>query len=240
MHDKEKSDNHQSKIDPLKKAAYLEFSDASDFIWKCPRLLKQEYKIEIRKLSTYFPDNPKLASLRWHFEGKKLRQLFPYLMATGNLFSATSLFETYLLLLAKQVEQLANVELKNTKGQGLQRIFNFLKGCGIQYNVIQLWPQVDAAIKIRNCLTHANGLLEWSRDREELCRIIKRGIFLSKDHRKKCINKNGVYEELILVNSDMGERIQPTNMYSWLANAYYRDYFMDLCNNTKEVIKGKT
>ena len=61
--------------------AYLEFTDVADYIWKSPRLIEHETKIETRKLKDYFPNNEEHAKLRWHFESNKLNSVFPYLIA---------------------------------------------------------------------------------------------------------------------------------------------------------------
>ena len=43
-------------IEQLRKRAFREFSDITDFIWKAPRLIDHEAKLEAKKLDAYFPD----------------------------------------------------------------------------------------------------------------------------------------------------------------------------------------
>jgi hypothetical protein len=86
------------EIDRIAESAYREFSNAADYVWKTPRFIEKEYNDELEKL----PDDEELARLRWRLESTKLKHVFPFLLATGNLFSVTSLFETYLLRLAKK------------------------------------------------------------------------------------------------------------------------------------------
>jgi hypothetical protein len=87
---------------------------------------------------------------------------------------------------------------------------------------LQLSTQVDAALKIRNCLMHASGLLAHSRDAEELRRILKSGTFLLREHRKE----KGL---LRIVETGVGQRLQVANDYPWLLSSYLRDFFLDLC-----------
>lgn len=218
-----------NEIDIIADSAYREFSDAADYIWKTPRFIEKEFQDEIQKLS----NDPKIARLRWHFESKKLKHVFPFLLATSNLLSVTSLFEIYLLRLSKELEKITGNNLHSVGGQGVQRVFNFLKACKIKPDSISLWPQIDAAIKIRNCLSHASGLLEWSRDEKELRRIVKSGTFLSKDNRKKYQEAHRDLDQVILYASGFGDRIQISNNYSFLSCAYYRDFFVELCEKLK-------
>lgn len=217
-------------IDLIAKGAQREFSDAADYVWKTPRFIEKEFTDELQKL----PNDPELAHLRWRFESNKLRNVFPFLQATGNLFSVTSLFEIYLLRLASVLEKITGNKLCTCKGQGVQRIFNFLKVCGIKPHSINLWPQIDAALKIRNCLTHASGLIEWSRDDKDIRRIVKSGTFLNKDVRKRYKDVNGELDQVIIYTSAFGDRIEISNNYAWLSCAYYRDFLIELCEKSKE------
>lgn len=230
MLNQEKEIKTRNEIDIIANTAYREFSDAADYIWKTPRFIGEEFKDEIQKL----PNDPKIAHLRWHFESKKLKHVFPFLLATGNLFSVTSLFEIYLLRLSKELEKIIGNDLRSLNGQGVQRVFKFLKTCGIKPDSIRLWPQIDAAIKIRNCLSHASGLLEWSRDEKELRRIVKSGNFLCKDNRKGYQEVHGGLDQVIIYASGFGDRIQISNNYAFLSCAYYRDFFIELCEKSKE------
>lgn len=167
----------EQKLDLMILRAKQEFNDVGDYIWKIPRFVESEYQVELQKLSSYFPDEPDLAKIRWKLESRKLEATFPFMISSGNIFSLTSLFEVYMLMLAKEVDSVAKVELNKTRGQGINKVFSFLKTCNIELNKLILWPQIDAAIKIRNCLMHASGLLDWSRDEEELRRIVKSSVF---------------------------------------------------------------
>jgi len=224
------------RIDILAESAGFEFYYAADFFWKAPSLLKQQKSIEISKLFEYFPTDVESRRERWQHESRKLEKTFPFLMATGNLYTITSLFEVYVLRLLHIVEKHCNKSLKEIRGQGIQRYFLYLHSIGVETTDLPLWPQVDAAIKIRNCLMHASGILSSSRDEKELRRITASGTFLTSEHRRK---RGQAPEEVRIIRDDNGDRLQVANDYAWLLSAYFRDYFLDLCQTTKGHL-GKT
>jgi len=228
-----------NKVNDIKLAvsAYQEFSDAIDYIWKAPRLLDQEKEKELEKLQTYYPSNPKMAEIRWSQEFKKLNSTFPHLMATGNLFMVASLFETYLILLAKDIEDKIDVKLSQVKGQGYSRIINYFKDIGLPYDSVALYHQVEASLKIRNCLVHAGGLLNWSKDELAIRQVVKSGTFLSCNHRGQQKGKDSYFGEVGIVESKLGDRIEITNEYSWLSCSYFRDYFLGLCIESRKLEK---
>jgi len=229
-----------NKYEELAGRAYREFTDVADFIWKSPRLIEQETELEVRKLRDYYLNDEKHAKLRWHFESNKLNKVFPYLIAVGNLFSIMSLFETYLLQLSIEIEKGTGVRVATVSGKGINRIFNFLKSVGVEIENIDLFHQVVAAVKIRNCLSHASGILSWSKEEKELKRIQKDGLYLSKHHREMRKSKDGEFDEVRVVVAGFGERLQVENMYAFLLASYLRDFFIGSCqaasllNDTRE------
>ena len=157
------------QLDELAIYARIEFEGVSDYIWKDPRLIEHETELELQKLPLYFPNDPQIAALRWHRESEKLTRVFPYLIAAGNLFSVVSLFESYLLLLGGNLQNHSGIPLDSVKGQGATRLFNYFKKIiKLPPDAVPLYEQVQAAVKIRNCLAHASGMLAWSRERGAL------------------------------------------------------------------------
>ena len=209
-----------------------EFNQISDYIWKSPRLLDQETKLEIQKIAEYFPDDKKLAELRWQRESRKIDKVFPYLIALGNMFSVMSTFESYLLIISNELEKDTGVKVNSVSGSGINRLFSYFRCINIDIERIILFHQIDAAIKVRNCLSHANGILSWSRDETELRRIQRSGTYLSHEHRLRRKKMNGIYSEIIIVSSAFGDRIQIENKYAFILTSYLRDYLSGLCQSS--------
>lgn len=219
----------RERIDELSTRAWREFMDVSDFFWKAPRLIDHERKLELNKLDAYFPDHPEFRERRWSMESHKLDHTFPYLIAVGNLFSALSLFESYLLLLAGELQTQTSVQIKDCKGQGVSRLFAYFRQIGVIPEGVRLHEQVQASIKIRNCLMHASGMLDWSRENDDLRRIQSVGFYLSAEHRKMRNDKGGEFNELRVVSSALGDRLAVDNQYCHVLCSYLNSYFSDLC-----------
>lgn len=211
--------------------AKLEFVDVSDFIWKAPRLIDHERKLELSKLDSYFPNHPELRERRWLMESHKLDHTFPYLIAVGNLFSVVSLFESYLLLLASELQPHVVIKLHDIKGQGISRLFKFLRLAGILPERLPLYLQVQAAIKIRNCLTHASGVLDWSRENNDLRKIQSTGTYLSPEHQSMRLDKGRKFDEVIIGESAHGDRLIVNNQYCHVLCSYLHTHFSALCEN---------
>ncbi|MGP0203767.1 MULTISPECIES: hypothetical protein [unclassified Pseudomonas] len=223
------------QINELAARAQREFNDVSDFIWKAPRLIDHERKLELSKLDAYFPNHPELRKRRWESESHKLDHTFPYLIAVGNLFSAVSLFESYLLLLAGELQPHVNVQLQDVKGQGVNRLFKFFRLVGMSLDQVPLYEQVQAAIKIRNCLTHASGMLAWSRENDDLRKIQSTGAYLSPEHRKMRLDRGRQFDEILVGESELGDRLAVDNLYCHVLCSYLHTYFSALCETAKAV-----
>ncbi len=221
-----------SAIDSLGWGAQLDFDDAADFIWKTPTLIEHQTEIEKAKLYQYFPDDVRMRLLRWRLESRKLEKIFPSLMSTGNVFIVVSLFEMYALRLCLLTQTFSEASLRGTKGQGISRTFEYLRGTGIDHGSCRLWTQVDAALKIRNCLMHASGFLAQSRDEKDLRRILKSGTFLPREHR----NSKDMVQ---IAETDLGQRLQITNEYPWLLCCYLRDFFLEMCQLARQVCQTR-
>ena len=227
--------NLSNQIQNLGVRAEREFVDVSDFIWKAPRLIDQERKLELSKLDSYFPNHPELKERRWKMESHKLDHTFPYLIAVGNLFCVVSLFESYLLLLAGELQAHVTVQLRDVKGQGVSRLFKFFRSVGVSPERIRLYEQVQAAIKIRNCLTHASGMLDWSRENDDLRNIQSTGAYLSPEHRKMRLDKGREFDEVLLGESALGDRLIVDNQYCHVLCSYLHTYFSALCEGARVV-----
>lgn len=216
-------------------AALDEFSNVADYIWKTPKFIDREIILEKEKLESYFPltgDERKdelatrLRIQRWEHESHKLFELFPNLLAVANLFSCLALFEAHCLRLALLIEARSKFEIAKVSGRGIQRIFGFFSDAGLKHFDLDYSLQINSALKIRNCLIHAEGILSWDKDESSIRRIVAKGTFLSQVHRDR-LNKLGrPIDEVIIADSDIGERIRISNEYSHVVSTYARSYLI--------------
>lgn len=223
------------KLAELATSAQREFEDVGDYIWKSPRLIEHEMKLEKSKLNIYFkglPDESKFQRFRWHRESHKLHHTFPYLISVGNLLSLLSLFESYLLLLAAELQAHTKVPLSSSKGQGVNKLFNYIKSLGIKFEEIPIYEQIQSAIRIRNCLAHASGMLSWSRDSHQLRIIQSNGLYLSREHRIMRTQQGREFHEILIVNTELGERISVDNKYCHVLCSYLISFYCELCTST--------
>ncbi|MCG9114755.1 hypothetical protein LH428_02595 [Laribacter hongkongensis] len=209
--------------------ASYEFEDISDFIWKAPNLVRYERHLELKKLEAYFPNDPESRAHRWRLESHKLDHTFPYLIAVGNLFSVLSLFESYLLILTEKLQSNFGGGVASFKAKGMGRFWEFFRRMGVAPEAIELHEQVMVAIKIRNCMVHASGMLDWSHDNDALRGIHASGIFLSREDRKRRMELKGVFDEIGIVQSFLGDRLVVNNSYCHRLCYYLQTYFSSLC-----------
>jgi len=213
-------------IHALETTIRLEFDHALDYVWKAPQLIES---LVTKELNAY-PADSDVRQLRWRWESEKLYGTFPRLMSHGNLFAACSLFEVCLLRLVTSLQNQTGRELDQSNAQGVTRWLAFLRSFGIEPDKCLLWPQVDAAIKIRNCLVHAMGLLQHIRNSSEIRRIVESGIFLATEHRRTLSVEDEATARVGIKLTDLGDTLEINNAYSWIVLAYFRDYLLNLCN----------
>jgi hypothetical protein len=136
------------------------------------------------------------------------------------------MFEAYCLRLSRLIEQRSNLLVKNAKGRGVKRIFNFFTTAGVQHFDLAFAHQIEAALMIRNCLIHAEGLLSWDKDEKSIRRIVNKGVYLSPNHRERRKKLNRTPDEVVIITVDIGDRIRIDNDYPWIAAIYARDYLI--------------
>jgi hypothetical protein len=227
------------------RSAIDDFDDILDYIWKTPRLIESEYESELDKLDDYFPDdgtdkNKRARALRWRLESRKLDNAFPLIMAKSNLFSSASLYEAYMLWLCRHIDKNTGEALQSIKGNGIARLFTYLRQVGVDVRDCADYEQVDAAICIRNCLLHANGQLSWSRERSKLNHIINKKTFLRDGIRDTPHIIGG--EEIFYVkvaSQEIGDAITIDNMYAHISAAYMRDHFISVCKLSLNIFSSK-
>jgi hypothetical protein len=206
----------------LSQHAQFGFNDLLDYVWKAPTLLETLEARELGALEGF--SNPRDRAWRWAWESRKLRGEFPTFMANSNLFLAVSLFEFQVFRLTRVAQRAAGVA---RRGRGSSSLFVSLRDLGIAPEHVELWPQVQAATKIRNALTHASGLLVYSSEAGELARIVRSRTYLHPNHRLT-VPVDSEYR-VSLEHTSSGDVVRLRNEYSWLVVAYARDYFTGLC-----------
>lgn len=226
----------RDRIEKLIYTSYLEFLDIADYIWKAPKFIEKEIDQEIQKLDLYYPNDKKSQEIRWKYESRKIFNVFPYLNSTSNLFSVVSVFEVYLLRLGHEIEVYSDKKLCDISGQGSTKVFKYLRKLYIRPEALGLWMQIQSAIKIRNCLVHSCGILSWSRDEVEIRNIHRNKLFLSKEDREHRKKLEVSFDEVNILSSNFGERLQIDDMYPWILSVYFRDFFVELCQLSLEKI----
>lgn len=227
-----------ANLDPIVELvafAQLEFNHAIDYVWKAPALIETLAKEEEDKLKG--KANRSRARVLRLWEQVKLKQIFPEFVAQGGLFLVCSLFEARVLQLAVEMRRTLGLT-ERRPGKGVTSWLNYLHDhVGVDKSSIPPWSQVDAAFKIRNCLMHAQGAIQLSRDATEIRRIVASGTFLVDGHKKR-LSANPV-AEVEIKETVLGERLVISNGYSWLVGSYLRDYFSNLCQATELCAKTR-
>jgi hypothetical protein len=224
-----------NKAKTVLRSAALEFDELADYIWKSPHLIDNETKIEKQKIKDYFPDNAEMAKLRWSYESRKLQSTFPYIIAVSNLYSVTSLLESYLLLLICEIESGTLTKLIEIKGNGISRYFNFFEKNGINLNDIKYYKQVRASLKIRNAFIHANGILKYLKESVEIRRIYSQHEFLENDHYKRKVENKSRIDEVEIIQTAHGEKLQISMLYAHTLAFYYREFLSSLIDKMQQL-----
>lgn len=242
------SDDEDSEVfRNLARNAMEDFSNVSDYIWKIPKFIEHEVKLGREKLEAYFPmtgdpvrdeKTARLRDQRWFYESQNLFGLFPRLMKVGNLFSTLAMFEAYCLRLARLIEERSKFSIESASGRGVSRIFRFLSIAGVNHIDLDYVRQVEAAIMIRNCLIHAEGLLSWDKNEKSLRRIISKATYLSEDHLQRRKNLGREPDEVVVFADDFGDRIEIDNAYPHVVTTYVRGYLISAAREAHNIYVG--
>jgi len=218
-----------AKIRDLSDATAREFSAMLRYIWRSPTLIAQEKSLEASKIEQYFPESPDMAMLRWTIATNELSTTFPRMIATGNLFAALSMLESSMLLLCDILQSNSGRDIRSENGSGINRLFAYLKALGYDPAQVMPYDQVRAALTIRNCLMHANGLLSWAREHQAIREIVSKRTHLDPKTRSRCEASGYGLSHVRLDDSPLGERLVIENLYVHTCCGYLRDYFVSIC-----------
>ncbi|EGR2232554.1 hypothetical protein DZF79_30750 [Vibrio parahaemolyticus] len=220
-------------IEELLNEARFKFSQVSDFIWKSPNFIEHEKELEKRKVKAYFPDDERLAAIRWYLESTKLEDIYPKAISMGNLFYAASLFETYVLRLAYIIERSSELKLSDQRGMGITKLLKYLKSNDIDYSNIELWESVDALLKLRNCLAHANGHIDFLKNKKEVLNIVNNRLYLTPEQRKirlERIKDGKGYNDIVEIStSELGHFLCIKNTCAHVGLHIFENFFRSLC-----------
>jgi hypothetical protein len=131
--------------------------------------------------------------------------------------------------MCKEIEGAPNCQLKLSefRGNGVERYFRYMRSHNIRPENIDLHSETEAIIRLRNCIYHANGMLELSRDSAHLRKIVDEKLYFEpvnqvgtrrKDHKPLAFITNGKF----------GEQVRVEKLLEWYSTGVYRDYFCAL------------
>ena len=67
----------------------------------------------------------------------------------------------------------------------------------------------------------------------------KSGNYLSKKHREMRKEQGGKFDEVQIVMSPLGERLQIDNQYAFIVVSYLREFLADMCQLAASLQLGK-
>jgi hypothetical protein len=207
------------EIPELAAPAFWHFGDVLDVIWKAPDFIDAQREMELESLRC--AGDSSNGHTRWHFEHRKLWGVFPGLLANANTFLVTSLLELHLRMILEQVSEGTPPKPQ----RGIRETLSLLKHQGFRVEATNRWSQIDALIRIRNCLMHAAGVLHRSKDSDALEQLVTRRAYLAPTHAAEELGE----ETVRIIEQRFGRRLVVNNMYAWLAAAYCREFIVELC-----------
>jgi hypothetical protein len=235
-----------AKLHALAHAACFEFEDIADYVWKSPKLIEAETKLEIEKLEAYFPltgfpdedaKASKLRATRWFFESRKLGNVFPHVMCHGNFFTSLSVFEAYVLMICREINECQILSLKSYSGRGISKYWKYLSDVPINLRALAFHEQIVAALALRNCLLHANGILAWLKNPEEVRQIVRERKYWADYTRNKITREESA--DVRIIDGSLGEQLIISNDYAHTVLHYLRFFFVDLCKNAQTACFGE-
>jgi hypothetical protein len=222
-----------NEMRPFARSAHQHFNDVLDYVWKSPTLIDSQRRVEARKRTKYFPlkGNPdadadalQLRLIRKVIHDERFKTVYPRMIASANLFAILSLYEYYFLALCKNVEQGTGRRMSD-KERGIHGLRRYIRNMGVELSRVPFDRQILAAIGIRNCLVHANGVLAWSSSEAKIRNIITTLEFLSPRTVGRLKERNENSNHVVIEDSPVGERIRISNDYAHLVAGFARDHF---------------
>jgi hypothetical protein len=217
---------------------YFEFDCIADCIWKFNHQIDYLKTVECEKLDEYFPDNKALQTLRLKHEFFKLEDIFPRTLNYSFVVFVYIELETRLMTLCDLIhEELSMpIRVKELKGSGIKNYINYLtKFLKINKKDLEILPVIYNLATIRNCIVHANGFIDSSKDSNEINNLIKNEQYLPEHHRR---TPKGDEKLITSEDYDNEQRLKIDMHYPFLCCVYARDIFSQLIMTINESIKS--
>lgn len=116
-------------------------------------------------------------SLDWTFTN-----VFPRSLRYSFVMFLFSIVENQLVVLCEELRRRKNLAEENMTGRmsPLERCKAFLSNtCAIDFGAVRAWERLAILEKVRNCIAHAGGRVEDSRDKECLEKLATDGVGIS-------------------------------------------------------------
>lgn len=215
---------------------YYEFDHLGDYIWKFNQQIDELRKIEIAKLHAYHADEPEMQAIRWARESQKLDYSFPTALNYSFVVLVFITIETRLMRTCDLIYELRKLPIraKDLSGRGLERYMKFLsKLADVRRENLSYWPQISNLTKIRNCIVHTSGFLDYSRDAQDLRRLVEDKSYFTSEHRKRLENierseRKSIPPALHIEHVAGGERLIVEMEYSHAVCAYGREFLFEV------------
>jgi hypothetical protein len=239
-------EDSSANLHALAYAARSEFEDIADYVWKSPNLIKTETQLEIEKLRAYFPltgspnedaEAIRLRKTRWFFEARRLGKVFPHVMCHGNFFTSLSVFEAYVLMLCREINKCKILSLDNYSGRGIGKYWKYLSDVPIDLKALAFHEQILAALAIRNCLLHANGVIAWLKNPDEVRQIVRERKYWADYTRNKVAPEDS--RDVHIADGPLGEQLVISNDYAHAVLHYLSFFYVDLSKNAQAACFGK-
>lgn len=210
-----------------------EFSALADYIFKSPRFLAAEEKIEKEKLDSYFPpddlseENQRYRARRATLEFGNIYLRFPIFQRTSNLLIATSLFEHHMTRLVRL--ECARKSRNIRKDAGVAEALSQISKWEALFDDEEMLEPVKAIIKIRNRLVHSGGLLSDTAKCAEVREVIQSKAYASPWHRQHWATNFPEFEPVSIMSRSDGDWIRMDENFAHMACGYFRDLHFGAC-----------
>lgn len=116
---------------------------------------------------------------------------------------------------------------------GIIKLLKYLKSNDIDYSSIELWESVDALLKLRNCLAHANGHIDFLKNKKEVFNIVNNRLYLTPEQRKirlERIKGDKGYNDIVEIStSELGHFLCIENTCAHVGLHIFEKFFCSLC-----------